>query len=436
MVAVVVLKGAIAWAVLVGGGVGLAGACVTLAGIDNLAEAPRAFLTAFGVAFTCYAAALGALRGLRGPSALLVVLVVAVVCRMVLLVAPPTLSTDAYRYVWDAKVASAGFSPYVMAPSAPELAPLRDATIYPRLNHPTWRTIYPPGAQLVFRAVYALAPDSVVAMKATIGLGEIAAMIVLASLLGALGVPLVNLAIYAWNPLVLVETWGTGHLDALAILFVVGAVRLAVARRLNLAAALLGLGTLVKLYPAALLLLLLEGTALMPFAVFALAVMLGYLPYAHLGLDALGSLRQYVESEFFNPGLVRTLIEAPAVVLLALAAWVVYASTTGRERPLTARAILVVAGVVVLSPNVFPWYVLWLVPLLAVEPSIPWIAFTGSVALAYTFFLFDPWAIPAWARLAEALPLLLGGLWAVGRRWSANRTTVSACLTARPGGQA
>jgi len=31
--------------------------------------------------------------------------------------------------------------------------------------------------------------------------------------------------------------------------------------------------------------------------------------------------------------------------------------------------------------------------------------FTGTVASAYTFFLFEPWGIPWWARLIEVAPL-------------------------------
>jgi alpha-1,6-mannosyltransferase len=417
---------------LLGGGLGLVGACLSLARIENLVEAPRMFLGLFGAAFACYGVALWALIRLRGRRALLIVLIVAMLCRLALLWAPPTLSTDAYRYVWDARVASAGISPYLAPPSAPELARLHDATIYPRLNHPTWRTIYPPGAQIFFRAVYRWAPDSVLAMKMAIALAELATLTVLASLLRALGVPLVQLAVYAWNPLVLTEIWGSGHLDALVMLSAVTAVRLAVAGRLNVAAALLGLGTLVKLYPAALLLLLLDDVVVGPLVTFALVVLVGYAPFAHLGLGALGSLPQYVASEFYNPGLVRTFIDAPAVTFVALAAWVAFAALGSRGASLIDRAVVVIAGSILMSPNIFPWYVLWLVPFLAIRPSVPWIAFTGTVALAYAFFLHEPWAIPAWARVAEFLPLAIGAGWALGRSWMPDRASPEAGLASRP----
>ena len=137
--------------VLLVAGIGLVAACFAVARVENLVGAPRAFLALFGVAFACYGAALWAAARLRERRALLIVLAVALLARLALLWSPPTLSTDAYRYVWDARVATAGSSPYAAAPTAPELAHLRDGVIYPRLNHPTWRTIYPPGAQTFFR---------------------------------------------------------------------------------------------------------------------------------------------------------------------------------------------------------------------------------------------------------------------------------------------
>jgi alpha-1,6-mannosyltransferase len=423
---------------LVGSGLGLVGACVALSRIENLVEAPRAFLLLFFVAFACYGALLWTLGRYRGRSAFLFMLIVAGLARLVLLFTPPTLSTDAYRYVWDARVASAGISPYAAPPTAPELADLRDAVVYPRLNHPTWRTVYPPGAQLFFRAVYTLAPDSVIAMKAAMALAELATLGVLASLLRTLGVPLVQLAVYALNPLVLVEIWSSGHLDALALLLVVTALHLATSGRVHLAAAVLGVGTLIKLYPALLLPLLVTNGAVMPVAAFAVVVLAGYAPFAHLGLGALGSLFQYTTTEYFNIGVLRTVFATPIITIVALAAWVVVAALRRRATAsMVDRAFVLLAGVVLLSPNLFPWYVLWLVPLLALSPFVPWIAFTGTVALAYTFFLHEPWAIPAWARTVEFLPLAAGAVWAAARRWSADRFGVPECLSSRPlgGGQ-
>jgi hypothetical protein len=82
----------------------------------------------------------------------------------------------------------------------------------------------------------------------------------------------------------------------------------------------------------------------------------------------------------------------------------------GRPGSLAERAMPMVAGVIVLGSNVFPWYVVWLIPFLAVTPSVPWIVFTGTAGFAYSFFLSEPWTIPVWARLVEVAPLAIAGV--------------------------
>ena len=390
--------------------------CIGLARVPNLAEAPGVFLALFAFIFAAYALGLRALTALPDARALAVTLVVAGACRLVLLPVAPTLSTDAYRYLWDARVAAAGISPYAHPPVATELAPLRDAAIFPQLNHSTWRTIYPPAAQLFFRAVHAMAPDSILAMKIALGAAEVIGLALLVALLRALRLPMARAAIYAWNPLVLVEVWGSAHLDALAVAFAIGAVLAAVRRRPTVAAVTLALGALVKLYPAALLPLLVRATGFRMAVPFAVVVALGYAPIVlREGWQALGSLPRYLGEEYFNPGLVRSIADVPGASLVAMAAWVGGVAWRTNSADFAKRLVPLIGGLVVLSPNIFPWYALLLVPFLAVTPSVWWIAFTGSVAFAYAFFLSEPWAIPMWARLLEIAPLVLGVGWWVGR---------------------
>ncbi len=361
-------------------GIGLTVSCAIIAALGNLIEAPRLFLALVVAAFICYAAGIWQLAARPGPRAALVIAVVAVAARLVLAPASPTLSTDVYRYVWDARVAQAGISPYLYAPWAKELEPLRDGEVFARLNHPTWRTIYPPGAQAFFQAVYRLRPDSVLAMKAALGVAELLGLAAVIGLLRASGRPVSQVVIYAWNPLVLLET-------------------------------------LVKIYPAALLFLL--PVAAWP--AFLFVVLLGYAPALIAGSPVLGSLPRYVAEEYFNPGIVRSVLDAPALTMVAAALWLALTSLTRRDSPLSARAVPLIGGLVLLSPNIFPWYAVWLVPFLAVAPSVSWIAFTGSVMFAYAFFLQQPWAVPGWARAVEFAPLVLGALYWLARQRPALR---------------
>jgi len=142
---------------LVGSGLALSATCWGLARVANLVLAPRTFLALFSLAWLAYACGALVTAHLRARVTVIVILTVGVLSRMLLLPAVPSLSTDAYRYVWDARVSSVGIDPYAYAPVAPEVEGLRDANIYPRLNHSTWHTVYPPVAQAFFRVVYRLA---------------------------------------------------------------------------------------------------------------------------------------------------------------------------------------------------------------------------------------------------------------------------------------
>src|SRR5437867_2901088 len=313
--------------VLVLAGAGLVTACWALARVSNLVLAPRTFLVLFTLAWLAYACGAFVTAHLRSRVTIVTVLAVSVLSRALLLPALPTLSTDAYRYVWDARVSSAGIDPYAYAPVAPEVAALRDTTIYPRLNHTTWRTVYPPVAQAFFRAVYRLAPDNVLAMKLALGIFELFALVTLAFLLRTLDIPLGRLTIYAWNPLLLVEVWGSGHLDALVLATVTAAALASARRRDGIAAILLGIGTLVKLYPAVLLLLLPGRRRVSVYALFGTVVVAGTIAAGGLGRWPITPIWRYVSAEYFNPGLVRTFVNEPLLALAATAAWMVVAAS-------------------------------------------------------------------------------------------------------------
>src|SRR5271154_6597017 len=94
-----------------------------------------------------------------------IVLLVAFAARLIAVIAPPFLSTDVYRYVWDGLVQGAGINPFRYIPADSHLAFLRDANIYPNINRRDYaHTIYPPGSQVIFWAVTRISP-TVTAMK-------------------------------------------------------------------------------------------------------------------------------------------------------------------------------------------------------------------------------------------------------------------------------
>ena len=157
-------------------------------------------------------------------------LVLAAVWRVPLLLNPPTLSTDVYRYVWDGRIQRLGYDPYIVVPRNSAVRHLHTAETL-LMNHPDVPTPYPAVAELFFRAVM-MVDDSARAMKSAIFLCDAALVAVLLCWLSASDRSPWWVLAYAWNPLVALEGAGNGHVDLLgALCLVLAAASLARGRR-------------------------------------------------------------------------------------------------------------------------------------------------------------------------------------------------------------
>ena len=112
-------------------------------------------------------------------------------------------------------------------------------------------TMYPPLSMLVFRATWRFLPGPV-GFKLPFLLADLAVAAMLAGWIRSTGGRNYQVAIYAWNPLVLVEFASSGHNDALAIAAVV-ATLLIIRRFPAMSTLTLTAGALAKAFPATLL---------------------------------------------------------------------------------------------------------------------------------------------------------------------------------------
>lgn len=346
------------------------------------------------------------LRAQSSRSTLLIVIVFAVLFRLSVLFAPPYLSDDIYRYVWDGRVQAAGINPYRYVPADPALAHLRDDKIYPRINRrDNAHTIYPPVAE-GFWFLTTRVSESVTWMKATMICFEGIAIWAIAQLLASFGMPRQRILLYAWHPLTVWEFAGNGHIDALAIAFISLAL---LARRHNAETAAglsLASAALVKLFPAVLLPgIYKRGDWKMPI-IFAITIIVAYLPYLGVGpRGVVGFLPGYAQErgmlsgeQFFllaaarrvSPGFhIPTIayIAFAMLVLAALAIWIWRRQTRGPDDYVSNSLVLACAFIVLLAPH-FPWYFAWLLPFLCFVPSVPTIYLTLSSFLLYLTWIY------------------------------------------------
>ena len=336
-------------------------------------------------------------RGGLSRRALLAVLAAAALMRLVVLLAPPYLSDDINRYVWDGRVEAAGLNPYRYVPADPHLAALRDETIFPNINRSDYApTIYPPVAEYIFFLGTRLS-ESLTAMKATLLVFELAGVLLLLRLLDDSGLPRERILIYAWHPLTLWEFAGSGHVDAAIVTFVV----LALWARRREAAWLTGVAlaaaALVKFFPAVIFpALYRRWDWKMPLAAVA-TVIIAYLPFIGAGTAVLGFLAGYLHEEglqngtgFFLWNLARSVAPlehvgpAPYLALAAAALLLLAVRSlfTSEGRYLASAMTLAVAAMVLLSPH-YPWYFAWIVPFICFTPRPSVLYLTVACPLLY-----------------------------------------------------
>lgn len=342
------------------------------------------------------------IRARSSNSTVLIAVAFAIAFRLSILFAPPYLSDDIYRYIWDGHVQAAGINPFRYIPAAPELAHLRDETIYPKINRKDWaRTIYPPVAQVVFFLTTRIS-ESVTWMKATMLLFELVTIWAVAQLLALLGRPRQLLLMYAWHPLVVWEFAGSGHVDAISICFIALAF-LAWQRRTDLGAGfMLACATLVKLFPVVLVPAMLKRRRIAP--IFAATIIVGYLAYLSVGPAAvLGSLPGYTHEmglltgqPYYALSLVRKLFGVElsgiaymivtVVVMGAIALWVLL---RGRSEDTLKHAIALATATTVLFAPHFSWYFCWLALFLCFTPRLSIFYLTIASLLLYATWLGD-----------------------------------------------
>lgn len=362
------------------------------------------------------------------------VLAGAVAFRLVLLGVAPSLSDDIYRYVWEGRIQGLGFDPYVLAPDAPALEPHRDA-IWAQINHRNLSAIYPPWAQLVFRAV-AGAGGGVVAFKAVFCAIDIAAVALVLRLLAQRGLPAARATLYAWNPLAVVEVAASGHLEPLGLAPLVAALVWA-ERRPALAWAAMALSVGARYAALAAWPAFARRVPLRVAGVVAVVVVLGvgFAFYARAGSHLFDSLRVY--------GLVwrgNDLVFAALHAVLRDLAWtrvVAFACVVGvlavslrGTRSLAPAMLLAFGGTLVCAPVVHPWYVLWPLVLVPLAPSAAIVAWSATAPLAYHFlypaFGRRPAPFEDWGLLAlEMTPVALGMAWDLRRRRRVRAPTVT-----------
>ncbi len=325
--------------------------------------------------------------------------------RLALLPWPPLQSNDVYRYLWDGRVLAAGMDPYVVAPDSAQLAALRTAdSLYAHIDWNHVPTLYPPFDLALYTLgawLGGLFGSQLVPLKSLLLGGDLLSMAIVGALLYARKLPLGRLALYAWSPLVIVEFALNGHEESWAIAFLLATILAFRAEKTTLAAVAISGAVLAKLYPAAFVPALFARRSFAPKALLVPVIVLAaYAPFVLWNHDVLGFLHAYAFAYHFNDTLHQVLGTLGSAALFAVALVI-----AGIARYRGASAVVVVLGCeiayLLLSPNVYPWYVAIFAALLPLLPdafavttrplAVGLVAWIVLAPLAY----LTPWILPS-----------------------------------------
>jgi hypothetical protein len=195
----------------------------------------------------------------------------------------------------------------------------------------------------------------------------------------------------------------------------------------------LAMAALIKLYPAILLPVLYRKAGWqMPLAFFGL-MSAGYLLYLDAGQHIIGYLPSYIAPfEFYNLSLRPILMwlagliaqnpfpyvkSLSSVILLVVMVQCVRQTHKTHQQTVQWGVSLIALYLLIVSPSVFQWYLVWLLGLLTLTQSWltpAWLYWSWSVNLGYleTQPIFA--GALSWLRIVEYVPVFL---WIIGYWW-------------------
>jgi len=313
-------------------------------------------------------------------------LLIAIFLRLLLLFATPNLSEDVFRFIWDGKLWLMGIDAYQFQPSALMAinANLSD-TLFSRLNSPEYYTIYPPINQLIFTIAAMVGPTkvSIIIIRLFVLAAEVLSLVYLRKLL--LNNPKVSkqFALYAFNPLIIIELTGNLHFEAFVICFLLMAIYYVRINQTFKAALSMGLSISFKVLPIILLAGFFRKMKIGQYLLFVLmalvVVAISILPLYQTSIFQGGgaSAKLYFQTFEFNASLYYLVREigfgikgyniiqtaGPVISMAGFLSIILYNLLVSKKVSIAERAQFSWSIYCIFAITVHPWYILPLVAL-------------------------------------------------------------------------
>jgi len=347
----------------------------------------------------------------------------------------PVMEDDHWRFLWDGRQFALTGNPYATAPAdhfRDETVPERFREILDQVNYPHVPTIYGPICEVSFLFSYWVAPGHLWPWKSVVVLADLLAVCFIIRLARA-GPPAGELEpdpssrrrtaaalVAGWCPLAVFETSFNAHPDILGVALLLAAMGF---QRHGLpirSAVCAGLSVAAKVF-ALLLVPFLLGRNPKAWIAFVCTLTAAYVSFWMRGSAAdLTGLRAFAVDWEFNSSIfalvqsttgrsqAKLLCGIVFAVIWVCVAHVRLVRPRGREQDAVLLPGVVVFGAFfLLSPTVNPWYLLWVLPFVALHPSCTGLTAMAAVSLSYVTGLnlgdpsLHPFEHPPWVRPVE-----------------------------------
>ena len=321
------------------------------------------------------------------------------------------------RYRWQGMMQDAGGDPYLDPPREGRWAELRDATWH-RVAGKDKTTAYGPVLEQLnlwnFRLARRLTADpwtQVWLFKLPFALFDVGVGLALMWLLAGMSLPQMWALVYLWSPLAVTEFWIEGHNDAVAVALTVAALSLAVRKRSAWAVVVLVVAVLCKFWSE-------SGWRFEWRGLLGGALLAGALcwPYRSSLFAVQDVLLGFAGGWRNNDSLFAVILHLAGGDLTAaatVARWALLLVLATLRVAVTGPvmgALAAICSLLLLAPNCFPWYLTWMLPLLAVRPHPALLLWTVLAPLAYhvvpAYEALGTWEYDALLTRAQYAPVI------------------------------
>ncbi len=348
-----------------------------------------------------------------------IIIILSIILRIISFFEEPLLSDDIYRYYFDGKVLSNYINPYGYPPNSEKLLFLQDE-LSKKVNHRHMNTVYPPLAQTLFFIGYKTG-GGLSGIKLILILFDLGIIFLLYLLLKKLKQPVENIMIYIFNPLIIIEFYGSGHTEPAVAFFVLLSIYFYKSNKKFQSLISVFLSSLIKYY----------GILISPFffrkipwkkKLLAISIFLAFF-IIFFNKNMFNSLVFYQRFFEFNRFLYKHFDIIFSKQISRLICFLIFSSACiytffkykKNNKDTTYDYLTFTISIFSIyfftTPTLYPWYITIIIPLLCFHKRLSLILFSGTVFLSY-YILYDYKAIKKWQEnyiilLVEYLPFII-----------------------------